>query len=702
MKRVAFLFASVWLACTTPGTSSTTTPRRTTPRLQVRTLQVEHVALPSDGLVHLALWIDAGSFDADPPAAATLAAWAVEGEGLTARATPDGIELTVRGRAEALDALLARLAGALATRHVAQHDTLAERLVDARRRTLAAPSRRADELALRQLLGPGVSPLEGTPSRGEVESFLAATFGPERALLVAIGDVPTERLQDAVARAFERAPSARGLRASALEPTARLEPERGPREAATVAVSFPSVDEAWGFARALAPETHGVLVFPHRGGATALLRTDTGELSLLATQARLAPVRPRALPDAADLRALAERRGLAWLAERHDATLTRHVAIGALCPDEDGDACLASFARAHEEPEVRDENGRATAVNGARVFVEPREGALALALRFATGGDDPATAGVLASALAARCATEPVLDQVAPEVDARGFAVQARADAAAAEEAVAALVRCTALSNARDHERLRLRALEERRRSPERGWLAHALAPGAVSTVLPRGDARALARPLAIRDALREHRVGARTTLAIVGPVSNELATFGARLLAFLPAGSATSPTPWGEATPLLAERFESSRVRIALGWRTDEGGPGAGVVARAFAESIVLGDEAEVRWREGGEGPTGGAWAAVAFDVAPDHVDAVIERARAATGPNAEALVRALDRERWGGADARVAASRLVRTGDARPVLPAQPEAVVRALKAGAFVMAVGRSQRAGAWNRR
>ena len=148
-------------ACTSTTTPTrSTTARRTTPRLQVRALAVEHVQLPSDGLVHLALWIDAGSFDADPPATATLAAWAVESEVLSTRATPDGIELSIRGTTDRLDALLAQLADALATRTLddARHRALSERLADSRRRALASPARRADELALRGLLGPAVSP----------------------------------------------------------------------------------------------------------------------------------------------------------------------------------------------------------------------------------------------------------------------------------------------------------------------------------------------------------------------------------------------------------------------------------------------------------------------------------------------------------------------------------------------------------------
>jgi hypothetical protein len=180
----------------------------------------------------------------------------------------------------------------------------------------------------------------------------------------------------------------------------------------------------------------------------------------------------------------------------------------------------------------------------------------------------------------------------------------------------------------------------------------------------------------------------------------------GARLLAALPAGEPAPRVAWGDPTPLVAERFEAERVRIALGWRTDRGGPGAALVARAFADVVAdaLGLEAEVRWRDGGEGPTSGAWAALAFDVPPEHVDAVIARARAAQAPSADALARGIERERWASADARVAALRLARTGTSRAAVPAPDTiaGVLSGLRSGAFVMAVGRSQRASAWNRR
>ncbi len=701
------LLLSVVLACARPGAGpgDDTTPPRSTPRLQVRALSLEHVALPSDGFVHLALWIDGGTLDASPPASATLAAWSIEADGLNARATPDGLELSLRGPADELDGLLDRLAAALATRRLseARHVELAARLVEARRRATASPARRADELALRQVLGDAVSPFEGEPNQRDVERFFAAAFGPERALLVAIGDVPTAELRAAVARAFEHAPAAEGLPRRALAPAPAMEPERGPSTAATVAVSSPSLDEAWGLARALAPETRSVLVFPHPGGATTLQRAEPAALPLLATQARLARVAPRAPPDPADLAALSERRGTRWLSERHGLRLDRRVSVGALCRDEGGEPCLAAVASARAIPEVETEERSARAPNGAVVQVEPREGALVLALRFATGGEAPATAGVSASALARRCSVEAALEQVTAEVDPQGLTVLARAAAAELhEEALAALTRCALVSSVREHERLRVRALEERRREPERGWLARALTPGATAVVAPRGDARALSRAFDAGAALRALRVGARTRLAVVGPVPpRATATLGARLLASLPAGSPVEAMTWGEPAPLVAERFEAARVRIALGWRTDVGGVGAAVVARAFADSVELGEEAEVRWRDGGEGP-GGAWAAVAVDVAPEHVDAVVARARATHGPSAAELSRAIERERWAGADARVAALRLVRRGETRAALPEDPGAVARGLREGAFVVAIGRSQRAGAWNRR
>ena len=811
----------VLLACTSTSETRTTTPRRSTPRLQVRTLAVEHVPLPSDGLVHLSLWIEGGSFDADPPAAATIAAWSVESTRLSARATPDGIELSLRGAVDELDALLAQLAGALAVRELsdARHRELAERLVDSRRRALASPTRRADELALRTLLGPAVSPFEGEPTRADVERFLAASFGPERALLVVIGELDEARLQRAIELAFDRAPSAAGLTRGfdtrdASEITTL---ERGPLSALSIAATLPSIDDAWGLARALGPEAKGAWVYPHRGGASLILRAEPTSLPLLAAQARFAVATSRTPPDAPDVATLAEHRGLAWLAERHDeAPLSRRVAIGGVCAEERGEACVAAFERARaiasrddaassvgpatsreeeasssarvqsssraqrrgrgarrsndsnetandgphaEGPDPRSFEARAT--NGAWVRVESREGPLVLALRFSTDGTDASSAMVLAHVLAARCASEPSLEQVAPELDSNGLSIVARADPSRSTESLAAIVRCASTTSLREIDRVRLRALEDRRRSPERGWLAHALAPGALATVAPRGDARGLSRTFDPRAFASTTRVGARTTLALVGPVdARATAELGAHLLGFQLPGEPVTPARWGEAVPLVAERFEAPRVRLALGWRaeattsntphatgsnapsvaspnapratspnaasttspnaaraTSPNAPGAtmlnaidgassAIVARAFADAVAarLGPEAELRWRDGGEGPTDGAWAAVAIDVAPEHVDAVIERARAVRGPSAEELARVFERERWAGADARVAALRLARLGRSRVRIPSAAEAdsIVRTLRSGTFVIAVGRTQQARAWQRR
>jgi hypothetical protein len=726
-RGLALALALVACTGTTTTPTRSTTARRTTPRLQVRALEVEHVRIPSDGLVHLALWIDAGSFDADPPATATLAAWAVESTGLSTRATPDGIELSVRGTADQLDASLVRLAAALSTRTLpdARHRELSERLVDVRRRALASAARRADELALRGLLGRAVSPLEGDPRRADVERFFSHAFGPERALLVVIGEVDEAGLQRAIEAAFEHAPAASGSMRRAIEAEAVGEVERGPLSALSIAATTASVDEAWALARALAPDAQGAWVYPHRAGASVIVRAEPATLPLLAAQLRFASATPRTPPEATDVATLAEQRGLAWLAERHAAPAEgspRRVAIGAVCAEERGESCVGAVERARaiaavddESPNPNDEtndepSADARAENGARVRVESREGPLVLALRFETDGTDAAAATVLASVLAARCAAEASLEQVTPELEPQGLVLVARAaDPERANESVAALVRCASTTSLREVDRVRLRALEARRRSPERGWLAHALTPGAVATVAPRGDARGLARTIDPRAFASATRVGARTTLALVGPVdARGSAALGARLLSFLPPGEAVTHARWGEALPLVAERFEAPRVRLALGWRADDvsSNASAAAVARAFADAVAarLGAEAELRWRDGGDGPNGGAWAAVGIDVAPERVDAVIERAREVRGPSAEELARAFERERWAGADARVAALRLARTGSTRALLPstAEADAIVRALRGGAFVIAVGRTQQARAWERR
>ena len=250
----------------------------------LRLLAVER---PTEGLVWLALWIDAGSRDAQPPQVAALAAWAVAPRGVEARTLPDGIELSRPCGADALAECLTELARALSARDVGSQslEVARARLEEAREHAAADRDRAADGLAIEALLGGPIDPLgrrEDDAGAGseEVRAFLADHFGARRALLVAVGDVDADRLRDAAARAFAGIPRARTPRASR-----RLDPHRAVRVAVgdgdlvSLASARPTADDAARVARRLIarvsadlPSLPAAEVFPLRGGAVLIVR----------------------------------------------------------------------------------------------------------------------------------------------------------------------------------------------------------------------------------------------------------------------------------------------------------------------------------------------------------------------------------------------------------------------------------------------
>ncbi|MBX3272279.1 MAG: hypothetical protein KF729_18615, partial [Sandaracinaceae bacterium] len=171
------------------------------------------VPRPTAGRVWLSVWLDAGSRDATPAQLAALSALAIAPEGVEARALADGVELARECPADALAECLAPIGRALATRRVtpARLTAALASLRAARRAVAPDPERRADALALGALLGASADPM-GDPQGDDgidaaaIEGFLAAHFGRDRALVVAVGDVRLEALRAAASRAFADVP----------------------------------------------------------------------------------------------------------------------------------------------------------------------------------------------------------------------------------------------------------------------------------------------------------------------------------------------------------------------------------------------------------------------------------------------------------------------------------------------------------------
>ncbi|MBC7173864.1 MAG: hypothetical protein H5U40_15595, partial [Polyangiaceae bacterium] len=213
---------------------------------------------PADGLVHVSLWIDAGSRDGTRPTLATLAAeLAAErgGDAVRAWVSPDGIELATEGEVSELAELFGRLGRALSTREV-DPERMTSRIAALERRSHRAagdPLRVASELSVRALLGEaadGLFPLqsaeEDPPSSREVARFLADHFGAARTLTVVAGDVDRAAVRSTWARASRFWPDARLPRAErdGLDGryATKLTIDRAPAFAATALV--PSIEEA--------------------------------------------------------------------------------------------------------------------------------------------------------------------------------------------------------------------------------------------------------------------------------------------------------------------------------------------------------------------------------------------------------------------------------------------------------------------------
>ncbi|HMI93426.1 MAG TPA: insulinase family protein [Polyangiales bacterium] len=411
---------------------------------------------PSGQLVRLALWIDAGSRDAQPPQVATLAAWlAVEAAGGNARAhvEPEGTELALWCAREQLPSCLAALRRGLALRapSTARLEAARARLIAARRRAEAVdPGRGADRLALQALYGEaanGLLPLgaardDAAASGAAIKAFLGDHYGPSRALLVAVGEVEERELIDQAARALGGAPQARAARATRSGPGAGgVRADVDAQSAITVALAGNDLTAVHAAATAMrarlareglqarAGASSGMgYALRLRGHALALLRVraDDPEAAARAIGHELDQLRGEGLPEAPleprqeTPSALARRLGSRWAAHGAKANagelsagLGVQVAggrgdrLGQSDPDaatrEQASSALASAwqqGRAQAAPETdtsqRDGTLSATLENAARIELRAQPGErVAVAVRFGAGAaaDPPALHG---------------------------------------------------------------------------------------------------------------------------------------------------------------------------------------------------------------------------------------------------------------------------------------------------------------------
>ena len=672
---------------------------------EVHDLQLAALPAPTDGLVQLSLWIDAGSLDATPPQLATVAAWvAAKQSDAIVRTLPHGTEFVVRCEIEQLATCVRRLAGTLgsASRGADQVPDLLGRLALTRRNANANLQRTTESTTLRALYGAGADPLgtaeeDRSISPRAVADFISQHYGTNRAFLIAHGSLDGDALERAARDAFADAPRAEANRGPASIPQQQALSEYAGTTHFGFGLAFNAPNAAWGAAKALSELNNTTaLMFPVRGSwAVVGTATDqtTAELALLAGHLA-SPAPPGMGHDAA------EQLALHWLGG-HVADEERRppkLAFAALCREEcDATAVLENVQRRLAPPQ-NDGDGRWRLANGAQIALIAHDTVRTTAyLRFedrASESPQPGRRAVFAESLAAACANH--LDDVHPVVDATGWGLIAHGPATTP----AALSRCAIHAPVNDatldHHRAAVAA--RARAAPWLEWAASAVAAGAPGAISELGVSEALADPVD-RNALTSRRVGNRTLLLVAGPTDSTGVLAAAPWLAGMPAGTAAPRLQLGGyATALQSANWSRDRPRVVMGWRAETGGIDAELAARAFAReaSQAVAQRGGVPiWNAGGASDSQ-AWVAVVFELQASRLDELPALARA-TAQRASQSEMAVERgqARWAGAHPDALLRRLGRWGN---VAPPNDNAVatrtLRQLETAAPIFVIGRPQ--------
>lgn len=249
-----------------------------------------------------ALWIDAGSRDADPPQLATVAGLVAAhraGPGFEALVLPDGTEIHGSCSAADLARCMASLERALSTRHVSADELAAAMRELGKRRRLAAgdEGRLAHQLSLDALFGAkaaaaffplGAASSDGAVTARSLASFFERHYGPNRALLATVGSLAPEAVVGGAAHAFGHAPRASSARVKRDLPAAKPSVAVQVGHEDWVAAALPVASQAQGVAVAeglldgpmarrldgIQPPALDASVFRLRGGPLLLVRAS--------------------------------------------------------------------------------------------------------------------------------------------------------------------------------------------------------------------------------------------------------------------------------------------------------------------------------------------------------------------------------------------------------------------------------------------
>jgi predicted Zn-dependent peptidase len=656
----------------------------------------------------LSLWIDAGSRDAESPELPTVAlAGALASPEIAVRTLLDGIELSRACRRPALRACLEELAATVGARQLDpdRWSDAQEQRRRARTRTLGDRARQLDSLALEALFGRSVDPVlgqgEAEPSRESAEAFLADHAGPGRLLLVAVGDVGSAELREAVRATLGQIPPARRPRTPRPEVGARaFRLEVGDRDATAAATLRPNIADAARLARRLvarveadAPGVRSTAdVFPVRGGAALIARVEgsRGRAALLDHLAELSEEPPLEASDPPPTedgpRALAGWVGVRW-ASGQGSPARGGLGLGVLVDggradrvgEADPDAALRATAERQLEATLRSvgapvplsgtvspDGVDARVPGGGRILGRRLPGAARLsAVVLFEGGaveDTPEVHGI--TALLARLASESCEElarrELGQTLEALGidaaWHVQADAWGLRVEgpptrwrEIAYLAPRCAAVPLLERLERARQPMMLGLRSSAQLGRAAAAslLSPTAPGRVAPFGSWQGLdaVTPRALARARGQRVARARARIAIAGDVAmDDAARILARGAARWDVGAAPELAPWAPSTEWLRGiRHPEDRHEAVIAWAAES--PAAtNAAAAAFAAAMggALSSEPglRTRWSEGGA-QGGRAFALVGVEVTdPDVLDELPARvARASSAVEWDAV---------------------------------------------------------------
>jgi len=657
-------------------------------------LRVMMLPRPTPNVVRVSLWIDAGTRDADPPQLATLSAWvaaSAAGGEVNARVLPDGTELSIECDVNEVDAAVSKLAVSLSARST-DADTLQalqERLTTERARHELDPRHVAEVSALVAAVGEDTAnallPL-GRPADDasvtveRVARFLGDHFGPNRALVVAVGDTHADVVDHAVATHLAIVPAAGAARANrslalaegaAVGRVGRATQSHAAtaivsRDREAVAAALDVVARQWS---RLSPDARWL---PVRGGAVAMVVAASDDpidsvhdavRALSQARSEQASLQERVLED---LAAVSERAGLEFSApasaDEPTATVTR-IGYGVTLADaartgpedearadtrvRDAQAeMVATIERAARTPTLRGAVGTDAAhvvlVNGARIAVQRRASHnVGIAIRFLGGASEEhrvshgrtavlallsaqACEGLAAGALFTRL--NALGATLTPTLDPDSFGLRLSAPSTHWQASLDLLMRCALAPSLnrrvlRDAQARMLATLAEDGAHGHAALVAERLAATHPGTIAPWGGSGSVLLDLdSIARAHAQSAVGSRIALTIVGDVAVDVAVAtAARRLSSLPTG-ALPLTPEHDAEPpnvgALPTATESPRAVLMF----HVAGPGTDeVIARGFAALVAeeLTRTPSIALRWVDAGAWAqGAWAAIAIEL--------------------------------------------------------------------------------------